>query len=749
MRKIDLNGEWRLYMSDEALEVRTEAELSALEPLYALIPETLEATLERLGVLPELFVGDNVLKAQEYENKHLWYARRFDYEAGEYPPVLRFDGVDTVAEVFLNGAKIGETDNAFIPHQFAADGIRNGENELLVHILPSAALEAQAPSCWEYGLPYYRDGAVTLRKPPFTHGWDIFPRLMCGAIFKGVSLVEQAPELIKSVYFFTKQVVWRKAVVRVEYETAEGGEVVVSGVCGRSEFRACAPAGAGGVDIDVPDPILWAPKGMGKPNLYDIKIELLRGGETVETKTLRAGIRVAELRRTSVVDENGDGEFCVYINGNRMFCLGTNHVPVDAVLSRQAERLPKVLELLDDLNCNTVRVWGGGVYEPDEFYDFCDEHGIAVWQDFMMACAVYPETEEFKANLRREAEYQVHRLRNHPSIIIWAGDNEGDAIRREWYDGKLDPEENSLTRNLLPDVIDRLDRSRAYIPSSPYFDRECVEKGTRFGPENHLWGPRDYYRSDFYHGALAKFVSETGYYGSPSADYIRTFITPDALDDRFGSQWVTHSTDTWKTPDPTRNIKMNEQADRIFGKRPETLEQFAFASQVSQAEAIKHFIERFLAQKWRRTGILWWNLCGGWPQFDDAAVDYNFDKRLVYHFVKRLQQPLCLLIDDDMTLRVINNTENETYTEYRVSDIGSGKTFAEGSIAVAYNSNIPVLKLDAPKEHGDIFLIEWDYRSSGLKQGRHGVNHYLYGDPPFDPEKYAALMDKAGLLTEK
>ena len=748
MRKTDLNGEWRLYISDGPREARREAELADITPLTALIPETLEATLERLGILPGLFVGDNVLKAQEYETKHLWYAKNFDCVPADGVPTLRFDGVDTVAEIFLNGVKLGETDNAFIPHEFAAEGIREGENELLVHILPSAVLEAEAPSCWKYGMPNYRDGAVTLRKPPFTHGWDIFPRLMCGALFKGVSLVNKTPELIKSVYFFTKEVVWRKAVVRVEYETEEGGEVVVSGVCGRSAFRASAPAGTGEVDIDVPDPMLWAPKGMGKPNLYDVKIELVRGGEAVETRELSAGIRVAELDRTSVVDESGNGEFCVRINGNRMFCLGTNHVPVDAVLSRQKERLPKVLELLDDLNCSTVRVWGGGVYEEDEFYDYCDVHGIAVWQDFMMACAVYPETEEFKANLRREAEYQVCRLRNHPCLIIWAGDNEGDAIRREWYDEQLDPEDNVLTRKLLPDVVERLDRSRVYIPSSPYFDRECVEKGTKYCPENHLWGPRDYYRSGFYHGALAKFVSEAGYFGSPSADYIREFITPDALGDRYGSQWVTHSTDTWKTPDPIRNVKMNEQADRIFGKRPETLEQFAFASQVSQAEAIKHFIERFLAQKWRRTGFLWWNLCGGWPQFDDAAVDYNFAKRLVYHFIKRLQQPLCLLIDDEMTLRVINNTENESYAEYRVSDVGSGRTLTEGRIAVAYNSSIPVCKLPAA-EKGEVYLLEWNYRSSGLTAERHGINHYLHGDPPFDPEKYASLMRKAGLIPEK
>ncbi|MBR5769072.1 MAG: hypothetical protein IKX98_03080, partial [Clostridia bacterium] len=324
MRIIDLNGEWRLYMSDAPLDVRKESELVSVTPLTALIPETLEATLERLGVLPELFVGDNVLKAQAYERKHLWYARGFDYTPADGVPTLRFDGVDTVAEVFLNGVKLGETDNAFIPHDFAAEGVREGVNELLVHILPSAVLEDAAPAAWEYGMPYYRDGAVTLRKPPFTHGWDIFPRLMCGAIFKGVSLVNKTPELIKSVYFYTKEVVWRKAVVRVEYETEEGGEVVVSGACGRSAFRASAPAGAGGVDIDVPDPMLWAPKGMGKPNLYDVKVELVRGGETVETKTLKAGIRTATLDRTSVTDAQGSGEFCFKINGNKMFCLGTN-----------------------------------------------------------------------------------------------------------------------------------------------------------------------------------------------------------------------------------------------------------------------------------------------------------------------------------------------------------------------------------------------------------------------------------------
>ena len=161
---------------------------------------------------------------------------------------------------------------------------------------------------------------------------------------------------------------------------------------------------------------------------------------------------------------------------------------------------------------------------------------------------------------------------------------------------------------------------------------------------------------------------------------------------------------------------------------------------------IRQAIESFLAQKWRKSGIIWWNLIDGYPQFSDALVDYYFNKKLAFEFVKRLQQPLCLIIDDQMTLRIINNTENESFAKYKVTNLSDGAIVAQGSMCVGYNANTKVCKIDYPVNKGDVLFIEWDYCSSGIVGGRSGINHYLCGEPPFDLEKYASLMKKAGLI---
>lgn len=743
--KLSLNGEWRLYMSEQPRNVSRERELADIAPLTALIPESLEATLERLGILPELYFGENALKAVKYERHHLWYAREFDYTAKEGVPTICFEGIDTVAEVFLNGVKLGDADNAFIPHEFEVPAVKEGKNELLVHIIPSAVIEEAGERAWKYSIPNYPVGTAPLRKPAFNHGWDIFPRLMCGAIWKGVYLEHKTPKLINDIYFHTKELVWEKAVICADYDAVEGGELKITGVCDGRTFTKTVPAGKGSAEIEVFKPKLWAPKGMGKPNLYNVSIEYIRGGETVERREMKLGIRKFELKRTSVTDAQGNGDFTFYVNGSRMYCLGMNHVPVDGVLSRNAERLPKALALLDDIGCNSVRVWGGGIYEADEFYDFCDEHGVAVWQDFMMACAVYPNTDEFCANLRREAEYQVHRLRNHPCIMLWAGDNECDSVRTEWFPEQLDPESNRATREIIPEVLARLDPYTPYIPSSPYYDAECVEKGTALSPEKHLWGPRNYWASDYISGTNAHFVSEVGFYGLPSADELRRFISAASLEDRYSDEWKLHSAGMSEDFDVFAALT-EKQAESVFGTHLEKLEDYSFASQVFQAEAYKALIEQFLAQKWRRSGIMLWNLLNGWRQIDNALADYDFNKKIAYGVVKNLFLPLTVFIDADGILRVINNTENESYAEYKVTDIASGRVVTEGAIAVGFNSNTKVCVPEPPKEPGDIYLVEWSCRSSGLTDGCSGRSHYISGKPPYYIEKYTRLMRAAGLI---
>ncbi len=227
------------------------------------------------------------------------------------------------------------------------------------------------------------------------------------------------------------------------------------------------------------------------------------------------------------------------VNGERIFILGTNWVPLDAYHARDRERLDRAVEMVVDLGCNLVRCWGGNVYEDDRFFDLCDEAGILVWQDFAMACAVYPQDDAFGARLRDEVRAVVRRLRQHPSLALWAGDNECDETW-VWTGGRRrDPNRNVLTRSVIPGVLREEDPSRPYLPSSPYVDDVAFASGRRLLPEDHLWGPRDDYKGAFYTESVCHFVSEIGFQGCPGVESLERYLTP-------GERWPFGGSEEWR-----------------------------------------------------------------------------------------------------------------------------------------------------------------------------------------------------------
>jgi beta-mannosidase len=372
-------------------------------------------------------------------------------------------------------------------------------------------------------------------------------------------------------------------------------------------------------------------------------VRLWKNGVEIDSAQFRHGVRTVELERTSITGPKGEGEFCFRVNGEKIFIKGSNHVPADAYHSRDVERIPRIIDLAVECGCNMLRCWGGNVYENDLFYDLCDEKGLLIWQDFGMGCAVYPQDEEFQRALAHEAGIVVRRLRGHACIALWAGDNECDLVPSWFGDTSYNPNTNLLTRVVLPRVLQAEDPKRAFLPSSPYMDEVAFRAGQTFLPEEHLWGPRDYFRSDYYKNSLCHFASEIGYHGCPSPDSIRKFISPENLWPNDNAEWLLHS--TCAVPElgvgEGRITLMNNQIREMFGTVPDNLEDYAFASQCVQAEAKKFFIELFRTQKWRRTGILWWNLIDGWPQFSDAVVDYYFGKKLAFDYIKRASNRCC------------------------------------------------------------------------------------------------------------
>jgi beta-mannosidase len=518
----------------------------------------------------------------------------------------------------------------------------------------------------------------------------------------------------------------------------------------RPESVQQAESIAGKVKIGLDDPKLWWPRGRGEPNLYEVTVRLIKNGQVVHEVRLHHGIRTVELLRTEMTN-GGDGEFCFRINGEKVFILGSNWVPADAYHSRDAGRIPRMVDLAEEVGCNMLRCWGGNVYEDDLFYELCDRKGILIWQDFTMACAIYPQDEAFCKRMEAEIVQVVKRLRQHPSIVLWCGDNECDAFYVWWKTGK-DPNQNVLTRTVIPGVLQQHDQGRPYLPSSPYYSPEALRAGTDdVLPENHLWGPRNYYKSPFYQNSMCHFASEIGYFGCPSPTSLRKFLSPEAVWPwQDNQEWNLHSTEPVpQASDSYGAMRVKQTANQIrelFGTIPENVEDFALGSQASQAEAKKFFIEFFRASKWRRTGIIWWNLIDGWPQISDAVVDYYFEKKMAYHTIQRAQQPVCLMFTEAtgwyQDLVAVNDTRQDREVQYTVKDIGTGQVLLEGTRVVAADAVTKIGKVPYSAAAKRFYVIEWEGPAGK------GRNHYLAGNPPFDLGTYQRWMIAAGFGEE-
>jgi beta-mannosidase len=311
----------------------------------------------------------------------------------------------------------------------------------------------------------------------------------------------------------------------------------------------------------------------------------------------------------------------------------------------------------------------------------------------------------------------------------------------------LSPEHNRLTREAIPQTLHRYDPYRAYVPSSPYLPPavpqstggwEAGQSAWQKVPEQHLWGPRGYFKSRFYTEHSAHFIGEIGYHGCPSPASIRRFISPEKVWPwQNNAEWRAHDVSHWRhsAVDRDRIQLMANQVRELFGEIPGDLDTFALASQITQAEAKKFFIESTRLRKWHTGGILWWNVLDGWPQFSDAVVDYYFTKKLAYHYIRRVQQPLCLILGEAgsekyLPLIVSNDSLETCQVAYRVWEADSGETLLEGNCTATPNANWQVGRIRVFSSEQRLFLMEWE--TGGQRFG----NHYLCGYPPISLDRY-------------
>jgi beta-mannosidase len=562
---------------------------------------------------------------------------------------LVFEGLDTYAEVRLNGEEVLQTDNMFRTWRADVTGrLRAGTNELVVYLRSpvNEVLPRMEGRPWQ--LPASNDqGEKTspyTRKAPYQFGWDWGPRYVTSGIWKPVYLEAWDGPRIRDLQVRQDRLGEKSAglTVIVEVESALPGavEVVVRNPNERfPEVTRSVELTAGNnrieVGLVVSSPLLWWPNGLGEQNMYGVDVQLRRHGRVLDRAHERIGLRTVELRREG--DEWGES-FSFLVNGVPVFAKGGNWIPADSFPTRLTpHRYRELLTACRDANMNMLRVWGGGIYESDEFYALCDELGLMVWQDFMFSCSMYPGDEAFLANVRAEATEQVRRLRDHPALVLWCGNNEVETAWLHWGWQRQLPasvweDYLKLFHGVLPEVVGEYDPTRPYWPSSPSSNRLEDPDSQRMG-DVHYWGvwhgeePFEAYEAQY-----PRFMSEYGFQSFPALESVESYTLPE---DRDIDSVVMRA----HQKHPRGNQLIRTYLLRRYPE-PKDFPSFLYLSQVLQAEGIRIGAEHLRRLMPRNMGSLYWQIDDCWPVASWSGIDWYGRWKALHYYARRFYAPV-------------------------------------------------------------------------------------------------------------
>ena len=643
MQRIPLDANWRLSWSEYGSRVAEHAAADGDDSRWmaAAVPGDAHLDLLREGVIPDPFVGLGTDACLWMEEKDWWYRLRF------VPPVewpegpgraarLVFHGLDCFATVFLNGRELARHGNMFRPLEVDVTGLlRPGApNVLAVRLASPLYAPMEQPSRQETWWGHPRQLS---RKAQMSYGWDIAPRLVTVGIWRPVELVQVDGARVADVWVRTRSATAGAA----EMEAVIAAEVLPGAGAGlRVELEAAGrtatedlPSAAGVHEVRfrwrIDRPRLWWPNGSGEPHLYPYRVRIVAGGgRPVDERTGHFGVRTVELDRSATPD--GGHAFRFRVNGREIFMRGWNWTPPDAIFARVTpDRRLRLLEAARDSGANMLRMWGGGVYEADDFYDAADRLGLLVWQDFMFACSQYPQDDAFLAEVRAEVEHVVRRLRSHPCLAIWCGDNECDMC----YPDPAAAAGNRVTREAIPGVLGRLDPDRPYIPSSPH-----SPAGRRYNDtadsDVHLWKHGASFRDPYFLTHRGKFVSEIGFLSLPDVHVVRDYLDGAPPWPAEGPVWDHHAADTMRTRRFRGMRALVEDLASCGWPAPRSLDEYVRVSQELQAEAYRTWVADCAARP-DCGGILLWNLADAWPQMSDAAIAWPLEPKPVLAAVRQ------------------------------------------------------------------------------------------------------------------
>ena len=628
MQKFSLNGTWQMQ--------------GAGFDCKGTIPGSVYSFLLDNKLMEDPFYRDNEREALKLMDHDYDFIKKFVFNKSDSPVLLHCDGLDTLCDIYINDKFIAHTDNMHRTYEFdVTNWLKNGENEIKITCLsPNKFVKEMYEKEPLIGCGDALKGHPHLRKASCMMGWDWGPMLPDAGIWKDIYLLTVDSDRITEVHITQKHVndkVFVTPTVKTQKGTANIA-VKVTAPCG-CEFTL--PANA---ESEIENAMLWWPNGFGKQNIYKFNIELVENDNVVDTDIKRIGLRELKLIRER--DQWGES-FCHEINGVRFFAMGADYIPEDNIFSRYSkERTYNLIKQCHDCNFNAIRVWGGGIYPHDYFFDACDEYGIVVFNDLMFACMCVPSYQSMHDNIAVEIRENIMRIRHHASLAIISGNNEIEEGVVYWWRGH--EKENIFKDNylkifekMIPRIVEEVCPYIPYVPSSPSSFGGLIDPRNQNYGDCHYWevwhGNKPFTEYRNYH---FRYLSEFGFESFPCEKTVNTFTLPE---DRniFSRIMEMHQ----RCKGANKKI-LTYLADTF--KYPTEFGTMLYASQLLQAEAIRYGVEHLRRNRndERCMGALYWQLNDIWPVASWASIDYFGRYKALQYVAKRFFAPVMVSCEE-------------------------------------------------------------------------------------------------------
>jgi len=676
------------------------------EWLPAEVPGTVHTDLMKNGRIEDPFHRMNEKDLQWIEKEDWEYKTTFSVNSDiiiKDNLLLDFHGLDTYADVFLNDSLILAANNMFRSWQVDVENIlRQGENELRIFFHSPIKKTEPIFDNLGYTIPVSSNDhsgkklSIFSRKAPYHFGWDWGPRFVTSGIWRPVILRAWDTALIEDLSIEQNLLNKESAslIAHLAYDVTRPFlgeiEILVKGeIIKKSTVDLAFGKQQNNLSFSINKPELWWPNGLGNQKLYEIEVLLKKDGKVIHSKKTKTGLRTIELVQQ---DDRQGTSFYFNVNGKPVYMKGANYIPQDNFLTRVTpERYDHILQSAVDANMNMIRVWGGGIYENDLFYELCDEKGLLVWQDFMFSCAMYPGDEAFLENVKAEAEENVMRLRHHPSLTLWCGNNE---ILMKWYgwrnnaneEGNQVPlwknEEDSLKiihaydtifKNILPKVVKDHGHDVPFWESSPMSTEGSFDDWK--SGDSHYWGvwwgqePFESYRKN-----IGRFMSEFGFQSFPEIKTVKSFTSEEDWD-IYSDVMQAHQKSS------IGNKTIANYMARHFNE-PKDFESYLYLSQFLQAEGLKIALESHRIKKPYNMGSIIWQLNDCWPAASWSSIDYYGRWKALHYYAKRAfsENIIAFGANED---KIIIHTVTDSYEELKAAlvvdllDFSGKKLFTE------------------------------------------------------------------------